>query len=61
MTVKQVLKLLKDDGWYIARQKGSHRQLKHPTKKGLITVAGNMSDELKRGTLGSVLRKAGLK
>jgi predicted RNA binding protein YcfA (HicA-like mRNA interferase family) len=61
MTVKDILKLLKKDGWYIARQKGSHRQLKHPTKTGLITVAGNMSDVIKKGTLGSILRMVGLK
>ena len=61
MTVRKVLKLLKEDGWYIARQKSSHRQLKHPTKTGLITVAGNMSNEIKKGTLGSILRTAGLK
>ena len=61
MTVKEVLKLLKDDGWSIARTRGSHRQLKHPIKKGVITVAGKLSDELRKGTLGSILRKAGLK
>lgn len=61
MRISDLLKLLKDDGWVILRTKGSHRQLKHSTKKAVITVSGKLSDELKKGTLGNVLRKAGLK
>ncbi len=62
MTVRQVLKQLKEEGWYIARhRKSSHRQLKHPTKKGLITISGKESDVLKKGTLGNIWRQAGLK
>jgi predicted RNA binding protein YcfA (HicA-like mRNA interferase family) len=60
MKVKEVLKLLKDDGWFIARTRGDHRQLKHPSKKGLVTVSGKLSDEIKKGTLGSIRRQAGL-
>jgi len=40
MKVKEVLKLLEEDGWYLARTKGSHRQLKHPNKPGAVTVSG---------------------
>ena len=61
MKIREVLKLLKKDGWFIVRQKGSHRQLKHQTKTGLITIAGRESDDLKKGTLGNILRTAGLK
>lgn len=39
MTYKEVIKLVEDDGWYLDRQKGSHRQYKHPAKKGLVTIA----------------------
>lgn len=43
------------------RQKGSHRQLKHSRKRGTVTVAGRLSDEMPPGTLNSVLRQAGLR
>ena len=42
MKVKEVLKILKDDGWYVNRSKGSHRQLKHPSKQDTVTVAGKL-------------------
>ena len=61
MKVVEVLKLLDDDGWMLARTKGSHRQLKHPTKEGIVTVGGKPSDEIRKGTLGSILRQSGLK
>ncbi len=61
MTVREVLRNLKDDGWFVSRQKGSHRQLKHPVKKGLVTVAGKESDDLQIGTLRSIFNQAGLK
>lgn len=53
--------MLKQDGWALARQRGSHRQFKHPTKRGLVTVAGKLSDDLATGTLNSILKQAGLK
>jgi predicted RNA binding protein YcfA (HicA-like mRNA interferase family) len=43
------------------RQRGSHRQFRHPNKPGTVTVAGNLGAELKPGTLASVMRQAGLK
>jgi len=45
----------------LSRTKGSHRQYKHPTKKGLVTIAGHLSDDLSKGTLNSILKQAGLK
>ena len=60
MKVREVLALLRKDGWYEARQKGSHLQLKHPTKRGLVTVAGHNNDDLHPKTLRSILRQAGL-
>jgi len=56
-----VLRMLKDDGWTLVRQRGSHRQLKHASKRGLVTVAGKLSNELAPGTLNSILKQAGLK
>ena len=59
--IAEVYQRLRDDGWYVSRTKGSHRQLMHPKKRGVITLAGKMSDDIKKGTLGSILRRAGLK
>ena len=61
MRVKDVIKLLEKDGWYLARTKGSHRQFKHPKKTGTVTVAGKESLDVPRGTLNSILKQAGLK
>ena len=61
MKVSEVLKLLYDDGWKLARTRGSHRQFKHPIKKGIVTVGGKPSDEIRKGTMGSIIRQAGLK
>ena len=61
LKVRDVLKLLERDGWHLVRTRGSHRQYKHPVKRGLVTVAGKSSDELAAGTLNSVLKQAGLK
>jgi predicted RNA binding protein YcfA (HicA-like mRNA interferase family) len=59
MTVREVLRLLRDDGWLIYEQNGSHIQLKHPAKKGRVTVPGHKGD-IKRGTLHSILKQADL-
>ncbi len=61
MKVRNVLKLLKGDGWFLIGTEGSHRQFKHPTKKGRVTVPGKPNDELPPGTLNSILKQAGLK
>lgn len=62
MTVREILKLLSDDGWYGVpnRTKGSHIQLKHPAKPGKVTVP-NHSGDIPPGTLNSILRQAGVK
>jgi predicted RNA binding protein YcfA (HicA-like mRNA interferase family) len=59
--VKEVIKLLERDGWYLARVKGSHRQFKHPEKPGAVTVAGKENLDVPRGTFNSILKQAGLK
>jgi predicted RNA binding protein YcfA (HicA-like mRNA interferase family) len=60
MKVRDVLRLLADDGWVLTRTRGSHQQFKHPSKPGLVTVAGS-DDDLAPGTLNSILKQAGLK
>ncbi len=61
MKVKDVIKQLEDDGWHLVRTRGSHRQYKHPTKPGLVTVAGKESADVPTGTLNSILKQAGLR
>lgn len=61
MKVRDVIRLLEANGWRLAATRGSHRQFKHPTRPGRVTVAGKMSDDLAPGTLNSVLKQAGLK
>jgi len=60
MKVREILKLLRDDGWYVIVTEGSHRQLKHPIKPGRTTVSGHLSDEIHPKTLKSILTQAGL-
>ena len=59
--VRDIVKQLEDDSWSVVRQRGSHRQFKHATKPGLVTVAGKPSDDVAPGTLNSILKQAGLK
>lgn len=61
MKIREVINLLESDGWYLVTTEGSHRQFKHPIKLGKVTVSGKMGDDVKKGTLGSILRQAGLK
>jgi len=53
--------MLQDDGWYLVATRGSHRQFKHRSKSGRVTVPDKPSDDLAIGTLGSILKQAGLK
>ena len=61
MKVRDLLKMLSEDGWYVVRTRGSHRQLRHPTKSGTVTVAGRPGVDIPKGTLGAIIRQAGLK
>lgn len=61
---RHLIKLVREDGWYLKRHNGgSHRQFKHPTKKGLLTIAGagKANADVPAKTLNSVLKQAGLK
>jgi len=60
MKVREIIKIIQKDGWYLKRTKGSHRQYKHDSKPGLVTVPGRMSDDLAIGTLKSILKQARL-
>lgn len=59
--VKEVIDLLKADGWYLADQRGSHRQFKHTIKKGKVTVNDKLSTTLEQPILNSIWKQAGWK
>jgi predicted RNA binding protein YcfA (HicA-like mRNA interferase family) len=59
--VREAMKLIERDGWFVVATRGSHRQYKHPTKLGRVTIAGKPPDDLAPGTLNSILKQAGLK
>lgn len=61
MKVRDVLRLLHEDGWFLVATRGSHRQFKHAAKQGRVTIAGKNNDDLAPGTLNSILKQAGLK
>jgi predicted RNA binding protein YcfA (HicA-like mRNA interferase family) len=60
MKIRDVIKLIEEDGWYKFSQKGSHRQYKHPLKRGRVTIAGHPGDDLGPDTLASVFKQAKL-
>jgi predicted RNA binding protein YcfA (HicA-like mRNA interferase family) len=60
MKVRDVVRRLEQDGWYLVRTRGSHRQFKHPQKPGTVTVAGRPSVDVPIGTLKSIWRQAQL-
>jgi len=59
--IREIIRLLEDDGWFLVATKGSHRQYKHQIKSGRVTVAGKPSDDLAPGTLNSIFKQSGLK
>jgi len=59
--IRDVIKLLEQDGWVVVVTRGSHRQFKHPVKLGRVTVAGQPGHDIAGGTLNSILKQAGLK
>jgi predicted RNA binding protein YcfA (HicA-like mRNA interferase family) len=61
MKVREVLRLIEADGWYLVGMRGDHRQYKHPTKPGRVTVSGHPRDDVHPKTLNSILTQAGLR
>ena len=61
MKIRDVIKTLEEDGWKVDRITGSHRQFRHLTKVGTVTVAGHPGKDIPPGTLNSILKQAGLK
>jgi predicted RNA binding protein YcfA (HicA-like mRNA interferase family) len=61
MKVREIIALIEDDGWVPVRTRGDHRQYKHPTKPGLVTVSGHRHDDVHPKTLNSIMTQAGLR
>ena len=61
MKVRDVIKLVEEDGWYMVNTVGSHRQYKHPKKLSRVTIAGHTSDDEHPKTLASIFKQAQLK
>jgi predicted RNA binding protein YcfA (HicA-like mRNA interferase family) len=61
MKVSEVIRLLQRDGWNLIATRGSHRQFKHASRPGRVTVPGKLSDDLAPVTLNSIFKQAGLK
>lgn len=59
MKVREVIRLIEDDGWRHVRTRGSHRQFNHPSKRGVVTIPGHLNDELAPGTLNNIKKQAG--
>jgi len=59
--VREVIRMLERDGWVLVLTRGSHRQFKHLTRPGRVTVSGNLGDDMPKGTFASVKRQSGLK
>jgi predicted RNA binding protein YcfA (HicA-like mRNA interferase family) len=61
LKVREIIKIIEADGWYLVATKGSHRQFKHHQKSGRITIAGHLADDLAPGTMNSIFKQAQLK
>lgn len=61
MKVKEIIKIIEKNGWYLIRTKGSHRQYKHDFKRGLVTIPGKLSDDLALVTVNNILKQAQIK
>jgi predicted RNA binding protein YcfA (HicA-like mRNA interferase family) len=61
MKIRDVIKIIEKDEWFLKRTRGSHRQYKHYTKKGIVTIAGGMNDDIAPGTLNSIFKQAEIK
>ncbi len=59
MKVRDIIRMLEEDGWYRVKAKGAHPQYKHPSKPGRVTISGKSSDDLAPGTLNSIFKQAG--
>ncbi|CAN2048097.1 mRNA interferase HicA [Candidatus Magnetomoraceae bacterium gMMP-13] len=60
MKVREIIKIIKKDGWELVRTRGDHRQYHHPFKRGTVTISGQLKDDLHPKTLKSIMKQARL-
>lgn len=60
MKISEILTMLKEDGWYLVAMKGSHRQFKHPSNLGRVTVPEKPNDQIVPGIKNSIFKQAGM-
>jgi predicted RNA binding protein YcfA (HicA-like mRNA interferase family) len=58
MKIRDIIKLIEQDGWFVVATRGSHRQYKRPSKPGRVTIAGHPGDDISPGTLNSIRKQA---
>lgn len=61
MKIKEVIRILEEDGWYYVHTRGSHRKFHHPIKKGSVTVAGKPNSDIHPEILNSIIKQAQIK
>lgn len=61
MKVRELIRMIEAEGWFLVATRGGHRQYKNPSRPGRVTIAGKPGDDLAPGTLNSILKQAGLK
>ena len=61
MKVRELIRMLEAEGWFLVATRGSHRQYKNPSRPGRVTIAGKPGDDLAPGTLNSIMKQSGLK
>lgn len=57
---REVMRALERAGFFLHHVRGSHHYLKHPAKPGVLVVVPFHAKDVKRGTLSSIIRQAGL-
>ena len=60
MKIRDVINFIEEDGWFLVATRGSHRQYKHMSKAGRVTIAGHPGDDVSLGTLNSIRKQAQL-
>jgi predicted RNA binding protein YcfA (HicA-like mRNA interferase family) len=60
MKVRDIIRTIEGDGWFLVRTTGDHRQFHHATKRGTVTIAGALGRDVPTGTLKSILKQAQL-
>ena len=60
MKIRDVINIIEENGWFLVAIRGSHRQYKHMSKSGRVTIAGHPGDDVSPGTFNSIRKQAQL-